>query len=83
MQFKRAVKSRSLAAERRTWESRCRMYRVIESHIPYAFGLYRSSTHLGYNDIYYATYQGGIISRHRKRHSAVKACNEHYSRGQS
>jgi len=81
MDFKRARKSRNIVAIRRTWESRCKHYRVIESHIPFAFGKYRGSLHLGYSDRYYATVldvEGwSIISKHRKRKAAVRACNEH------
>ena len=67
-------------AERTTWDSKCREYRVIKSHIPYAYGQYRGSEHLGYEDIFYAMHYSGawdIISKHRKRLSAMKACYEH------
>ena len=81
MKFKRPKRSRTIAAERRTWESRCKGYRVIESHIPYAFGLYRGAQHLGYSDLYYAmlsTIDGwSIISRHRRRNAAERACERH------
>ena len=87
MEWKRCKKSKSLVADRRTWESRCRHYRVMESHITLAFGKYKGSVHLGYADVYYAMHSiprdcgwdnwWEIISKHRKRSSAEKACVKH------
>jgi len=77
MEWMRAKKSKSLVAERVTWESRCRQYRVMLSHIPYAHGLYRGGTHLGYRDRVYAMYFNDIISTHWKKGAAVKACEAH------
>jgi hypothetical protein len=81
MEFKRGLKSRSVAAERMTWESRCQRYRVIHSHIPYGFDKYRGEQHLGLPDVYYATVftpsGWDIISIHRKRTAAQKACHDH------
>lgn len=81
MKFKRPTKSQTIAAERRTWESKCRNYRVIESHIPFAYDKWRRGIHLGYSDLYYATTLTAsgwhIISKHRKRRAAERACENH------
>jgi hypothetical protein len=80
MEFKRAVKSESLVAERKTWESRCGRYRVMESHIPLAFGKFKAGKHLGYADRYYAlhlTYTWDIIDIYFKRGPAERACEKH------
>jgi hypothetical protein len=59
----------------------------MESHIFLAYGKYKGSVHLGYSDIYFAlnlevgsdlwdeSWQ--ILSKHRKRRSAEKACENH------
>jgi len=80
MQFKRAVKTKSLVAERATWESRCGRYRVMQSHIPLAYGVYKGGVHQGYRDTFYALHLAGrwdIISIHRKRQPAERACDAH------
>ena len=80
MQWKRCKKSKSLVADRNTWESRCQRYRVMQSHIPLAYGKYRGTVHLGYGDIYYALYLTStwdIISKHQKKKPAEKACENH------
>jgi hypothetical protein len=87
MEWMRCKKSRSMVADRRTWESRCRRYKVMESHITLAYGKYKGSVHCGYADVYYAMHSeprdGGwenywsILSKHRKRNSAEKACVKH------
>ena len=87
MECMRCKKSESLVAERKTWESRCRRYRVMESHITLAYGKYKGSVHLGYNDVYYAMHSiprdngwdnyWEIISKHRKKRTAAKACEDH------
>lgn len=81
MDWKRGVKSRTVAAERTTWESRCGRYQVILSHIPYAYDQYRGSVHLGYSDIYYAVVKSfigwDVIHKHLKRGSAERTCEKH------
>ena len=80
MEFKRAVKSTSIVAERKTWESRCGRYRVMESHIPLAYDKYKAGKHLGYADRYYAlhlTYSWNIIDIYYKRGPAERACEKH------
>jgi hypothetical protein len=80
MEWKRAVKSESLVAERKTWESRCGRYRVMESHIPLAYDKYKAGKHLGYADRYYAlhfTHTWDILDIYYKRGPAERACEKH------
>jgi len=57
------------ASTRRIWRSKCGRYRVTESRVPY-YAIRYDAQHL----------DGGcwdVISSHRVRHAAVKACQKH------
>jgi len=72
----RCRKDQTAAADRKIWETKCGRYRVVFSHIRYGNVL---------SDKWYAEYRvgngWGIISKHIKKHTAMKACeNRHRAR---
>lgn len=74
----RSKKEQSLVADHRVWESRCGLYKVVFSQIRYGRGLGKKSI----PDVYYAMSRldkndsYGIISKHRKKNPAIKACEK-------
>jgi len=75
--LKRCKRNDTMLANRRTWTSRCGIYRVEESTITYGAKTDKHGNYLGYPTIYRAIVKrdwgGQIISYHRKRSAAVKA----------
>lgn len=67
MEWKRAVRDETALSNRRTWASRCGHYKVQESVGKFS----------GMLTVYYALFDGTILSRHQKREPAEKACQKH------
>jgi len=72
LDWMRAQKDETPCAKRRTWRSRCGLYKIVESvgKLP------------GMGTRYYAVNIAGgesIISRHSKRGPAERACQKHES----
>ena len=74
----RAKKDQTTCADRKTWESRCGLYKVVFSQIRFGRGLGPKSI----PDTYYAmsrkTKDGffSIISKHRKKNPAIQSCEK-------
>lgn len=68
LEWMRAKKDETTCANRRTWESRCRRYKVQES----------VGKFIDMETVYYALWLRSvgweILSRHRKRSTAAAAC---------
>ena len=73
----RCKKDVTLTSRRRHWESRCGIYKVIESVCLYG----PKEGPQAIPTIYYAMHRRElgwyILSRHRKRSAAVTACEKH------
>lgn len=67
LSWMRAKRDETECARRRTWESRCRVYTVIESVGKFS----------GMGTTYYALSGDEIIGRHRKRVPAERTCESH------
>ncbi|MHC4121602.1 MAG: hypothetical protein ACYSWO_29365 [Planctomycetota bacterium] len=75
---KRCKREDTEIAERRSWYTKCKSFKVEESNIRYGRGKDANGQALGYPIIYRAMAKrelGGwyIISEHRKRTAAIKA----------
>lgn len=74
----RCKKDQTVCADRKTWESRCGLYKVVFSQIRFGRDLGPKSI----PDVYYAmsrkTTEGifDIISKHRKKNPAIQACEK-------
>lgn len=66
----RAKRDKTLCAHRRTWDSRCRSYKVIES-----IGRFSEM-----GTWYFAITDNTILGRHRTRKVAEKTCEVHVSK---
>lgn len=79
---KRSKTDQTLVSDRRIWESRCGLYRVIFSQIRYGRNLGKNSI----PDTYYAMIRKtkedyfNIISKHRKKNPAFEACEKVFKR---
>jgi hypothetical protein len=75
--MKRCKRDETQMAERRTWSTRCGLYRIEESNIKYGRGMNRRGEPTGYPLTYRAMahlpWGWRIISRHRKRSAAIRA----------
>jgi hypothetical protein len=67
LEWLRAKKDETNTSTRRTWETRCRRYKVQES-----IGKFT-----GMGTTYYALVQGAILSTHKKKSTAEDACEAH------
>lgn len=70
LDWKRARRDETMTSKRRTWESRCKRYKVQES-----------VSKFGMPTTYFAVHNGPdgeeIIKRHKKRGPAEKSCEKH------
>lgn len=76
--FKTAKRENTQVSDRRVWRSRCDHYRVEESNIRYGGDL-------GYPTIYRSMvlkdFGWDVISYHRKRKTAIEACEYFHEHG--
>ena len=70
LEWKRAKRDETECATRRTWESRCGLYKIQESVSKFGLAI-----------TYYSLYDDGtgwaVIDRRQKRNAAEKACEAH------
>lgn len=67
LEWMRAKRDETICAHRRTWESRCHLYKVQES-----VGKFSEMV-----TVYYAIHDNSILGRHRKREPAEQTCEKH------
>lgn len=74
LHWKRGKSDTTLVSKRMIWETKCKQYRVVKSKIIYG----------DLSIIYYAMINNNglwdIISKHRKKSTAQKACEQHYKK---
>jgi hypothetical protein len=73
---KRCRKDSTVTSDRKIWETKCGRYKVVFSQVRFGRGPN------GIPDTYYAIERGesweSIISKHRKKNPAMKACEKHF-----
>lgn len=67
IEWKRARRDESMTSNRRTFESRCKRYRVIECVGKFS----------GMGTTWYAMFGDMTISRHSRKAPAIRACQRH------